>query len=102
MVLNGDLTIASDLDIYERVGRGIAHDEYIEFEVKGGKILYQGDESELTKGKMRIEFIKVGSICFDVGAKNILLFFQSYRDNPKVNAIVLTKGRLSGWFRSCA
>lgn len=59
MVLNGDLTIASDLDIFERVGRGVAHDEYIEFEVKDGKILYQGDESELTKGKMRVEFIKV-------------------------------------------
>ena len=39
VVLNGDLTIASDLDVYERVGRGVAHDEYIEFEVKSGKIL---------------------------------------------------------------
>ena len=39
VVLNGDLTIASDLDIFDRVGRGVAHDEYIEFEVKSGKIL---------------------------------------------------------------
>ena len=35
VVLNGDLTIASDLDVFERVGRGVAHDEYIDFEVKG-------------------------------------------------------------------
>ena len=81
MVLNGDLTIASDLDVFERVGQGVAHDEYIEFEVKGNKILYEGDErdeTEMTGGKMRVEFIK------------------TYRDNPKVNAIILVKGKLSG------
>jgi hypothetical protein len=59
IVLNGDLTVASDLDIYERVGRAVAHDEYVEFEVKDGKILYAGDESEITAGKMRVEFVKV-------------------------------------------
>ena len=76
--MNGDLTIASDLDVFERVGRGVAHDEYIEFEVKDGKILYEGDESEISAGKIRVEFIK------------------SYRDNPKVNAIIVGKGSLSG------
>jgi len=79
VVLNGDLTIASDLDVFERVGRGVAHDEYIEFEVKSGKILFEGDETEITRGKMRVEFIK------------------SYRDNPKVNAILLVKGTLNDW-----
>merc|ERR1712156_1110978 len=79
VVLNGDLTIASDLDVFERVGRGVAHDEYIEFEVKDGKILYEGDESEISAGKIRVEFIK------------------SYRDNPKVNAIIVGKGSLSDW-----
>ena len=62
-MLNGDLTIASDLDVFERVGRGVAHDEYIEFEVKSGKILFEGDETELTRGKMRVEFIKVRCFC---------------------------------------
>lgn len=79
VVLNGDLTIASDLDIFERVGRGVAHDEYIEFEVKDGKILYEGDESEISAGKIRVEFIK------------------SYRDNPKVNAIIVMRGGLADW-----
>ena len=59
VVLNGDLTIASDLDVFERVGRGVAHDEYIEFEVKDAKILYENDESEISAGKIRVEFIKV-------------------------------------------
>eukprot|EP00095_Tigriopus_kingsejongensis_P008738 maker-scaffold2706_size13069-snap-gene-0.7 protein:Tk08738 transcript:maker-scaffold2706_size13069-snap-gene-0.7-mRNA-1 annotation:"kiaa0152 homolog precursor" len=79
VILNGDLTIAADLDIYERVGRGVAHDEYIEFEVRDGRIVYEGEESELTRGQMRVEFIK------------------SYRDNPKVNAILLMRGRMEDW-----
>jgi len=37
----------------------VAFDEYVEFEVREGKILYEGDESEITAGKMRVEFIKV-------------------------------------------
>lgn len=79
VVLNGDLTVASDLDIYEKVGRGVAHDEYIEFTVEGNKIIYQGEESEIMAGKIRVEFIK------------------SYRDNPKINGIVLIKGKLDNW-----
>jgi len=76
VVLNGDLTVSSDLDIFEKVGRGVAHDEYIEFSIEGNTILYQGEESEISAGKIRVEFIK------------------SYRDNPKINAIVLIKGTL--------
>ena len=75
VVLNGDLTIASDLDIFERVGRGVAFDEYVEFEVREGKILYEGDESEITAGKMRVEFIKVREVqilCRNIQCKFIL------------------------------
>lgn len=79
VVLNGDLTVSSDLDIYEKVGRGVAHDEYVEFSIQNNKILYQGEESEIRAGQIRVEFIK------------------SYRDNPKINAIVLVKGRLEDW-----
>lgn len=40
VVLNGDHTIVSDLDIFDRVGRGAAHDEYVAFKiVKGKKII---------------------------------------------------------------
>jgi len=79
VVLNGDLTVVSDLDIYEKVGRGVAHDEYIEFSIEGNRILYQGEESEISAGMIRVEFIK------------------SYRDNPKINSIVLIKGTLDDW-----
>jgi len=79
VVLNGDLTVVSDLDIYEKVGRGVAHDEYIEFSIEGNRILYQGEESEISAGMIRVEFIK------------------SYRDNPKINSIVLIKGTMEDW-----
>lgn len=36
VVLNGDHTIVSDLDIFEKVGRGVAHDEYIPFKISKG------------------------------------------------------------------
>jgi len=57
----------------------VAHDEYIEFSIEGNTILYQGEESEISAGKIRVEFIK------------------SYRDNPKINSIVLIKGSLEDW-----
>ena len=50
VVLNGDLTVNSDLDIFEKVGRGVAHDEYVEFSVENNKIIYQGEEQE-TRGE---------------------------------------------------
>jgi len=59
VVLNGDHTVVTDLDIFERVGRGVAHDEYIPFRVQGGKLIYNDEESDILAGKIRVEFIKV-------------------------------------------
>jgi hypothetical protein len=72
--LSGDHTILADLDIFNQVGRGNAHEEYIYFSVSRGRLYYKEEESEIRGGKIRIEFIK------------------GYRDNPKINAIVLIKG----------
>jgi hypothetical protein len=47
------------LDIFERVGRGIAHDEYIPFSVVNGKLHCNEEESDIRGGKIRVEFIKV-------------------------------------------
>lgn len=38
VVLNGDYTIVADLDIYEKVGRGVAHDEHVPFKIEKGSI----------------------------------------------------------------
>lgn len=74
VILNGDHTVVSDLDIYALVGKGAAHDEYIYFSISGGKLYFREEESEIRNGKIRVEFIK------------------GYRDNPKINAIALLKG----------
>lgn len=74
VILNGDHTVVADLDIFSLVGRGTAHDEYIYFSISRGKLYYKEEESDIRGGKIRIEFIK------------------GYRDNPKINAIVLIKG----------
>ncbi|XP_067683414.1 malectin-B-like [Haliotis asinina] len=75
VVLNGEHTIVSELDIYSRVGRGVAHDEIVPFSVKGGKLRVNGETSQID-GKLTVEFIK-----------------GDY-DNPKVNAIYVMKGTL--------
>lgn len=74
VVLNGDHTIVADLDIFDHVGRGVAHDEFIPFSVSKGRLLYNEEESDIRGGKIRVEFIK------------------GYRDNPKINAIYVMKG----------
>lgn len=51
--------MVTDLDIFERVGRGVAHDEYVPFRVQGGKLIYNDEESDILAGKIRVEFIKV-------------------------------------------
>ncbi|KAB0794333.1 hypothetical protein PPYR_11172 [Photinus pyralis] len=76
VVLNGDHTIVSDLDIFEKVGRGVAHDEHIPFTISKGRLLVNGEESEIRGGRIRVEFIK------------------GYKDNPKINAILVIKGTL--------
>ncbi|XP_052866533.1 malectin-A [Anopheles cruzii] len=66
-------TIVSDLDIFALVGKGTAHDEYVFFSVSRGRLYYKEENSEVRGGKVKLEFLK------------------GYKDNPKVNAIVLIK-----------
>lgn len=75
VVLNGEHTIVEQLDIYQNVGKGVAHDEIVYFTISRGRLYYKEEESEIRSGgRIRVEFVK-GS-----------------RDNPKINAIVLFKG----------
>ena len=59
VTLNGVHTIVSYLDIFEKVGKAVAHDEYIPFKVSKGKVLVNDEESELAGKKIKVEFIKV-------------------------------------------
>eukprot|EP00106_Octopus_bimaculoides_P015587 XP_014783029.1 PREDICTED: malectin-B-like [Octopus bimaculoides] len=75
VVLNGEHTIVDELDIFAKVGRGVAHDEMLTFSVKNGKVRVNGETSQID-GKITVEFIKGDS------------------DNPKINAIYVMKGTL--------
>lgn len=68
--------MVSNLDIFAQVGRGTAHDEYVYFVVRRGKIYFKDEVSDVRNNLVRLEFIK-----------------GSY-DNPKINAFVLYKGNV--------
>lgn len=74
----GDTVVVENLDIFEQVGKYAAYDEFIPFEFRDGNILIKGKEAKgcLKNNKLKIDFLKTDF------------------DNPKINAIVLFKGKL--------
>jgi hypothetical protein len=74
----GKETVLKHIDIYGKVGKASALDEFIEFEVKDGKVLING---------------KAAEGAFDDSKKSLNVFFKkAERDNPKINAILIVKG----------
>lgn len=73
--LNHQHMVIKDLDIYDRVGYGAAHDEYIPFSLRNGQLKF-GPHSSPFPGTLYVEFVK------------------THYDNPKVNAIVIFKGKV--------
>lgn len=59
VVLNGQHVVVPQLDIYDKVGFGSAHDEYIEFTVDGITLYWRGEISEIKGNLVRVDFIKV-------------------------------------------
>ena len=74
----GNKIVVNSLDIYKKVGKAAAYDEFIELEVRDNQLYHNGQEvSEGWNGaKLKVQFVKTG------------------RDNPKVNGIVLVQGGL--------
>ena len=66
--LNKQHTVVEDLDIYAKVGRGVAHDEIVPFSVKNGMLKVAGETSAISNNKIPVEFTKVqcviGSVIF--------------------------------------
>ena len=76
----GDETILENIDIYSKVGKNNAYDEFIEFELKNKKIYVDGKQ------------LKNG---YDEDNKTIkITFVKKDIDNPKVNALLLIRGTL--------
>ncbi|KFD58486.1 hypothetical protein M514_00712 [Trichuris suis] len=74
VALNG-VVVVKQLDIFAKVGRAVAHDEYVPFAVKNGNLLI-GNELISFNGKLAVQFIKTD------------------KDNPKVNALYVIRGTL--------
>lgn len=58
MVVNSHHTVISHLDIFARVGRGVAHDEIIPFKIKNGQLIINEESSDFD-GTLVVEFAKV-------------------------------------------
>ena len=76
----GDTTILENIDIFEKVGKNNAYDEFIEFELKNNKIFVDGKEA--ANG-------------YDEENKKLQISFDKKdKDNPKINAILIVKGTI--------
>ena len=74
----GRETVIKNLDIYSKVGKAYALDEYIEFEIRNKQVYYKNKNCNkaLDGDKLLVNFLRGGA------------------DNPKINAILLLKGTL--------
>jgi len=71
--------IIRDLDIYSRVGFGVAHDEMIPFSIRresSSSFITVGNEQAQFSGALKVRFLK------------------KEKDNPKINAIVVFRGKV--------
>ena len=76
----GDDIIINDLDIFSKIGKNSAYDEFITLNIKGDNLFIQGKK------------IKNG---FNVSEKKIkITFVTKEKDNPKINGILHVKGGL--------
>lgn len=78
----GKKIVIKDLDIFGKTGKAIAHDEYIEFELLNDKILVNKSEAPSAyEPKNKLLKLKLA---------------KGYKDNPKINAILLLQGGIAG------
>ncbi|MCQ2820288.1 MAG: malectin [archaeon] len=76
----GNKVVVKNLDIFAKVGREVAYDEYIEFEFKNEKIYWKEE--------------KLSSAYDKITGTLKLKFIKGTKDNPKINAIVLVRGTM--------
>ncbi|CAF1094137.1 unnamed protein product [Rotaria sp. Silwood1] len=76
IILNDEHSIIDELDIFEKVGRATAHDEYIPFQIKNNRLVINGRSTSYS-GKLKITFQRI-----------------DHRDNPKINAFIIWRGSI--------
>lgn len=77
----GNENILKSIDVYSKVGKATAYDEYIELDFRNNKVYVQNKPIE-------------GA--YNEDSNTIAVSFKKgERDNPKINAILLVKGSLT-------
>ena len=77
----GGEKVLQNVDIFGKVGKATALDEYVQIEIKNGKCYINGKATETG---------------FDANKKTLKIkFVKKEKDNPKINAIVLVKGTIN-------
>lgn len=109
VTLNGEHTVVENLDIYNKVGRGVAHDEIVPFSVRNGKLKVNGETSKIN-GKVSVEFIKV--YYYSLPIYHTIWIYQKFRTNFKyllvsfrssiTTIIILTAWRKVNWYQTQA
>lgn len=74
ILLNDEHSVIDELDIFANAGRTTAHDEYIPFQIKNGRLVVKSRSSSYS-GVLKVTFQRLDA-----------------RDNPKINAIIIWKG----------
>lgn len=74
ILLNDEHFAIDELDIFSKAGRATAHDEYIPFQIKNGRLVVKTRSSSYS-GVLKVTFQKL-----------------DHRDNPKINALIIWKG----------
>lgn len=69
--------VIKDLDIYDRVGYGVAHDEYIPFSLKNGQLKF-GPHSSPFPGTLYVELVKVSNFQLRYFIVHILALKTNY------------------------
>lgn len=101
----GKENVVKQLDIYSKVGKSAAYDEFIEFELKNNKVYYYVSLIFYKFLYYKLIFLIKIFLQFqnrpiesayneETGAISVV-FKKGERDNPKINAIVLVKGGLA-------
>ncbi|XP_065575493.1 malectin-like isoform X2 [Artemia franciscana] len=75
VLLNNRHRVISDLDIYEKVGKAVAHDEYIPFSVQNGKMNFNG-ESSTVYDSFRLDFLKDTFGSFHINCIKVTFCFR--------------------------
>ncbi|XP_073257152.1 malectin-A-like isoform X2 [Porites lutea] len=75
-------TVIKGLDIYERVGRGVGHDEYIPFRVNNNQLLIDG-ETVPFGGSVYVEFLKMFRSCHPCHAQGKTMRMRMMKRNQR-------------------